>query len=65
LIALNPDILVASAPSAAIAFKGVAPTLPIVCLGLTDAGIPASLRELCAARGQRDRDGAKRRGRNR
>ena len=30
----------ASAPSAAIAFKGVAPTLPIVCLGLTDAGIP-------------------------
>src|SRR5262249_37679654 len=40
LIALKPDILVASAPSAAIAFKGVAPTLPIVCLGLTDAGIP-------------------------
>jgi hypothetical protein len=31
---------VASAPSAAIAFKGAAPTLPIVCLGLTDAGIP-------------------------
>ena len=40
LIALKPDILVASAPSAAIAFKGAAPTLPIVCLGLTDAGIP-------------------------
>ena len=40
LIALKPDILVASAPSAAIAFKRVAPTLPIVCLGLTDAGIP-------------------------
>jgi putative ABC transport system substrate-binding protein len=40
LIALKPDILVASAPSAAIAFKGVAPALPIVCLGLTDAGIP-------------------------
>src|SRR5262249_56165264 len=38
LIALKPDILVASAPSAAIAFKGVAPTLPIVCLGRTDAG---------------------------
>jgi putative ABC transport system substrate-binding protein len=40
LIALKPDILVASAPSAAIAFKRVAPTLPIVCLGLTDVGIP-------------------------
>src|SRR5215510_10724074 len=40
LIALKPDILVASAPSAAIAFKRVAPTLPIVCLGLTDAGMP-------------------------
>jgi len=40
VIALKPDILVASAPSAAIAFKGATPTLPIVCLGLTDAGIP-------------------------
>jgi ABC-type uncharacterized transport system substrate-binding protein len=40
LIALKPDILVASSPSAAIAFKSVAPTLPIVCLSLTDAGIP-------------------------
>ena len=40
LIALKPDILVADSPSAAIAFKGVAPTMPIVCLALTDAGIP-------------------------
>jgi len=40
LIALRPDILVADSPSAAIAFKSVAPTLPIVCLALTDAGIP-------------------------
>ena len=40
LIALRPDILVADSPSPAIAFKSVAPTLPIVCLALTDAGIP-------------------------
>jgi putative ABC transport system substrate-binding protein len=40
LIAFKPDILVGSSPSAAIAFKRVAPTLPIVCLSLTDAGIP-------------------------
>src|SRR5262247_996328 len=40
LIALKPDILVADSPSGAIAFKSVAPTLPIVCLALTDAGIP-------------------------
>src|SRR5262249_22157493 len=40
LIALKPDILVADSPSAAVAFKSVAPTLPIVCLALTDAGIP-------------------------
>src|SRR5947207_14565621 len=40
LIALKPDILVADSPSAAIAFKSVAPTLSIVCLALTDAGIP-------------------------
>jgi putative ABC transport system substrate-binding protein len=40
LIALKPDILVADSPSVAIAFKSVAPTLPIVCLALTDAGIP-------------------------
>jgi putative ABC transport system substrate-binding protein len=40
LIALKPDILVADSPSAAIAFQSVAPTLPIVCLALTDAGIP-------------------------
>jgi putative ABC transport system substrate-binding protein len=40
LIALKPDILVADSPSAAIAFKSVAPTLAIVCLALTDAGIP-------------------------
>jgi ABC-type uncharacterized transport system substrate-binding protein len=40
LIALKPDILVADSPSAAIAFKSVAPTLPIVCLALTDASIP-------------------------
>ena len=35
-----PDILVADSPSPAIALKSVAPTLPIVCLTLTDAGIP-------------------------
>jgi putative ABC transport system substrate-binding protein len=40
LIAFKPDILVASSPAAAIVFKRVAPTLPIVCLALTDAGIP-------------------------
>jgi putative ABC transport system substrate-binding protein len=40
LIALKPDILVADSPSGAIAFKSVAPTLPIVCLALMDAGIP-------------------------
>jgi len=40
LIALKPDILVADSPSGAIAFKSIAPTLPIVCLALTDAGIP-------------------------
>jgi putative ABC transport system substrate-binding protein len=40
LIALKPDILVADSPSPAIALKSVAPTLPIVCLTLTDAGIP-------------------------
>jgi putative ABC transport system substrate-binding protein len=40
LIALKPDILVADSASAAIAFKSVAPTRPIVCLALTDAGIP-------------------------
>jgi putative tryptophan/tyrosine transport system substrate-binding protein len=40
LIALKPDILVADSPSAAIAFNRVAPTMPTVCLALTDAGIP-------------------------
>jgi putative ABC transport system substrate-binding protein len=40
LIALKPDILVGSEPSAARALKNVAPTLPIVCLALTDAMIP-------------------------
>ena len=40
LIALKPDILVGSEPSAARALKSVAPTLPIVCLALTDALIP-------------------------
>jgi len=40
LIALKPDILVADSSSPAIALKSVAPTLPIVCLTLTDAGIP-------------------------
>jgi ABC-type uncharacterized transport system substrate-binding protein len=37
LIALKPDMLVGSEPSAARALKSVAPTLPIVCLALTDA----------------------------
>ena len=40
LIALKPDVLVAETPSPAIAFQTVAPTMPIVCLALTDAGIP-------------------------
>jgi putative ABC transport system substrate-binding protein len=40
LIALKPDVLVAETPSPAIAFQSVAPTMPIVCLALTDAGIP-------------------------
>jgi putative tryptophan/tyrosine transport system substrate-binding protein len=40
LIALKPDILVAASPSAARVSKTVAPTLPIVCLALTDAVIP-------------------------
>jgi putative ABC transport system substrate-binding protein len=40
LIALKPDILVGSEPSAARALKSVAPTLPIVWLALTDAMIP-------------------------
>ena len=40
LIALKPDVLVGYAPSAARALKSVAPTLPIVCLALTDALIP-------------------------
>jgi putative ABC transport system substrate-binding protein len=40
LIALKPDLLVGSEPSAARALKSVAPTLPIVCLALTDALIP-------------------------
>jgi hypothetical protein len=57
LIALKPDILVASAPSAAIAFKGVAPMLPIVCLGLTDAGIPHLFASYARPGGpQRDED---------
>jgi putative ABC transport system substrate-binding protein len=40
LIALKPDMLVGSEPRAARALKSVAPTLPIVCLALTDALIP-------------------------
>jgi putative tryptophan/tyrosine transport system substrate-binding protein len=40
LIALKPDILVTAESSSAIALKSVAPTLPIVSLALTDAGIP-------------------------
>ena len=40
LIALKPDMLVGSEPSAARALKSVATTLPIVCLALTDALIP-------------------------
>ena len=40
LNALRPDILVATSPSAARVVKSVAPTLPIVCLVLTDAVIP-------------------------
>jgi putative ABC transport system substrate-binding protein len=40
LVALHPDVLVGSEPSAARALKNVAPTLPIVCIALTDALIP-------------------------
>src|SRR5262245_18228841 len=40
LLGLNPDVMVASEPSAACALKSLAPTLPIVCLALTDAQIP-------------------------
>jgi putative tryptophan/tyrosine transport system substrate-binding protein len=40
LVALTPDLLVGSEPSAARALKTVAPTLPIVSLALTDALIP-------------------------
>ena len=40
LIALKPDVLIGSEPSAARALKSVAPMLPIVCLALTDALIP-------------------------
>jgi putative ABC transport system substrate-binding protein len=40
LVALHPDVLVGSEPSAARALKNVAPAAPIVCLALTDALIP-------------------------
>jgi len=40
LVALHPDVLVGSEPSAARALKDVAPASPIVCLALTDALIP-------------------------
>jgi ABC-type uncharacterized transport system substrate-binding protein len=40
LIALKPDVLFGSEPSAARAFKSVAPTLSIVCPALSDAVIP-------------------------
>jgi putative tryptophan/tyrosine transport system substrate-binding protein len=65
LIALRPDILVADSPSAAIAFKSVAPTLPIVCLALTDAGIPDLFASYARPGGNVTGDGAERRGHNR
>jgi len=40
LVALHPDVLVGSEPSAARALKDVASASPIVCLALTDALIP-------------------------
>jgi len=40
LVALHPDVLVGSEPSAARALKNIAPAAPIVCLALTDALIP-------------------------
>ena len=40
LVALHPDVLVGSEPSAARALKSIAPAAPIVCLALTDALIP-------------------------
>src|ERR1051325_4881610 len=40
LLALQPDVALAAEPSAARAMKGVASSLPIVCISLTDAVMP-------------------------
>src|ERR1043165_7052105 len=40
LLALKPDVALAAEPSAARAMKSVAPSLPIVCISLTDAVMP-------------------------
>src|SRR5262245_1913163 len=51
LIALKPDILVADSRSGAIAFKSVAPTMPIVCLALTGAGMQDLLERYARSSG--------------
>ena len=40
LLQSNPDVMFADTPSAAIAAKNAAPSLPIVCPTLTDALVP-------------------------
>ena len=40
LVALKPDVVLASAPSPVIAVKSVAPDLPIVCPTITDVLVP-------------------------
>jgi putative ABC transport system substrate-binding protein len=51
LIALKPDVLVGGDPSSARVVKGIAPTLPIVCLALTDAMIPDLIASYAQPRG--------------
>jgi putative ABC transport system substrate-binding protein len=41
LVQLKPDVVLAGAPSPAMAVKRIAPTLPIVCLSLNDSYIPS------------------------
>ena len=40
LVALKPDVVLASAPSPVIAVKSVAPNLPVVCPTITDVLVP-------------------------
>jgi ABC-type uncharacterized transport system substrate-binding protein len=41
LVALRPDVALAGSPSPAVAIKGVAPDLPIVCPQISDSIIPS------------------------